>query len=178
MVVTIAALESPRRRLRSDLTRSLELDRCGVEVVSLGEPWLHTGGPVHSLPIAIFGWVAEQERVRLGERTRAGLARARRDGIRLGRPATRIDLRLARKLQQEGLAVRAIAKRLKVPPSTLHRGLAAAASTSTHRHRQARRLHHVAEGRDRRLRRRWRSRTSRRAPSILQSGFGPLACPR
>lgn len=86
---------------------------------------------MRSLLIAIFGWVAEQERVRLGERTRAGLARARRDGIRLGRPAKRIDLAVARELQGDGLAVRAIAKRLKVPRSTLHRALAAAASTSS-----------------------------------------------
>jgi putative DNA-invertase from lambdoid prophage Rac len=37
------------------------------------------------LLVAIFGSVAEQERTRLIERTKAGLERARREGKRLGR---------------------------------------------------------------------------------------------
>jgi putative DNA-invertase from lambdoid prophage Rac len=130
-VLLIWALDRLGRSMVGNLQAVLDLDRRGVEVVSLTEPWLDTGGPVRALLIAIFGWVAEQERVRLGERTKAGLARAKRDGIRLGRPATRIDLAVARELQGDGLSVRAIAKRLKVPPSTLHRALAATASTST-----------------------------------------------
>ncbi|MBF5046406.1 recombinase family protein [Aggregicoccus sp. 17bor-14] len=64
----------------------LGLDRLGVPVVSVREPWLDNTGPVRSLLVAIFGWVAEQERSRLIERTRAGLARARAQGKRLGRP--------------------------------------------------------------------------------------------
>lgn len=44
----------------------LDLDRRGVQVVSYEEPWLDTGGPVRSLLIGIFGWVAEQERLRIG----------------------------------------------------------------------------------------------------------------
>ena len=51
---------------------------------------LDTSGPVRHLlvAVAIFGWVAEQERTRLIERTRAGLDRARRQGKTLGRPRT------------------------------------------------------------------------------------------
>ncbi|WP_199733736.1 recombinase family protein [Corallococcus sp. CA041A] len=41
---------------------------------------------VRSLLVAIFGWVAKQERHRLIERTKAGLDRARAQGKRLGRP--------------------------------------------------------------------------------------------
>jgi DNA invertase Pin-like site-specific DNA recombinase len=69
-----------------NLADVLELDRIGVTVVSVRESWLDTGGPVRSLLIAIFSWVAEQERARLIERTKAGLAAARRKGKRLGRP--------------------------------------------------------------------------------------------
>jgi len=50
------------------------------------QAWLDTSGPVRPLLVAIFGWVAEQERARLIERTKAGLERARRQGKRLGRP--------------------------------------------------------------------------------------------
>lgn len=61
-----------------NLTDVLELDRIGVKVVSVRESWLDTGGPVRNLLIAIFSWCAEQERNRLVERTKAGLASARR----------------------------------------------------------------------------------------------------
>ena len=49
--------------------------------MSVCEPWLDTGGAVRPLLIAIFSWVAEQERAHLVERTKAGIARARRQGI-------------------------------------------------------------------------------------------------
>jgi hypothetical protein len=73
----------------SNLQAVLDLDRCGVQVVSIREPWLDTGSAVRPLLIAIFGWVAEQERVTIVARTKAGLERARRSGARLGRPPLR-----------------------------------------------------------------------------------------
>src|SRR5215510_1893582 len=67
--------------------------------------------------LAIFGWVAEQEKPRLSERTRAGLARARREGKRIGRPRriAAVDLPRLVKLRREGLSLRQIAQRLRVP---------------------------------------------------------------
>ena len=52
------------------------------------ESWLDTDSPVRPLLVAIFGWVAEQERTRLIERTKTGMARARREGKKIGRPRT------------------------------------------------------------------------------------------
>jgi Domain of unknown function (DUF4082) len=40
---------------------------------------------------SIWKQVAKQERVRLAERTRAGLERVRRSGVKLGRPAAKVD---------------------------------------------------------------------------------------
>lgn len=122
-VLVVWALDRFGRSMVGNLQAVLDLDRCGVEVVSVNEPWLDTGGPVRSLLIAIFGWVAEQERIRMGERTKAGLERARRQGVVIGRPRRAIDLRRAKSLLKEGLSLRQIAKRLKVPASTLHRAL-------------------------------------------------------
>jgi DNA invertase Pin-like site-specific DNA recombinase len=42
-------------------------------------------GPLRDLLVQLMGWVAEGERRRLIERTKAGLARARAGGTRLGR---------------------------------------------------------------------------------------------
>jgi DNA invertase Pin-like site-specific DNA recombinase len=83
--VVVWALDRVHRTMVGCITTVLELDRLGVEVVSIREPWLDTAGPVRSLLLAIFGWVAEQERARLIERTRAGLARAREKGTRSGK---------------------------------------------------------------------------------------------
>ena len=59
------------------LTDVLELDRIGVQVISVRESWLDTGSPVRTLLIAIFSWVAEQERNRLVERREDGSSRPR-----------------------------------------------------------------------------------------------------
>jgi DNA invertase Pin-like site-specific DNA recombinase len=70
----------------------------------------------------ILGAIAEFERARIQERVRAGLARARVQGVRLGRPRRRIDSeRLA---AVAGLPAREAARRLGVPRSTLQRLLA------------------------------------------------------
>ena len=63
-VLVIWALERFGRSMIGNLSDVLELDRIGVTVVSARETWLDTGGPVRSLLIAIFSWVAEQERAR------------------------------------------------------------------------------------------------------------------
>lgn len=86
--VAVWALDRLHRSMVGAINTVLELDRLGVPVLSVREGWLDTSGPVRPLLVAIFGWVAEQERARLIERTRAGLDRARREGRRLGRPPT------------------------------------------------------------------------------------------
>lgn len=84
--VAFWALDRAHRSMVATIEMVLELDRLGIPVLSTRELWLDTAGPVRSLLVAIFGWVAEQERTRLRERTRAGLARARSQGKRLGAP--------------------------------------------------------------------------------------------
>jgi len=122
-VLLIWALDRFGRSMVGNLQAVLELDRRGVEVVSVREPWLDTGGAVRPLLVAIFSWVAEQERAQLIARTKAGLDRARRRGVRLGRPVRRVDVKRARELEEQGASLRAIAKRLKVPTTTLDRAL-------------------------------------------------------
>jgi putative DNA-invertase from lambdoid prophage Rac len=126
-VLVVWALDRFGRSMTGNLTDVLELDRIGVQVVSVREPWLDTGGPVRSLLIAILSWVAEQERARLVERTKAGLERARRAGKRIGRPRRRFDVERARELRTEGKSLRQVSRELGVPQATLVRALARAA---------------------------------------------------
>ncbi|BDG08216.1 recombinase family protein [Anaeromyxobacter paludicola] len=109
----------------------LELDRLGVPVLSVREGWLDTSGPARPLLVAIFGWVAEQERTRLIERTKAGLERARRQGKRLGRPpASQVLLHAARDLVLAGVPVAEAARRKGVSRATLQRFLHAARASA------------------------------------------------
>lgn len=124
-VLIVWALDRFGRSMVGNLTDVLELDRIGVKVVSVRESWLDTGGPVRNLLVAIFSWAAEQERNRLVERTKAGVAAARRRGARLGRPPARLDRDRLIELHEQGLSVRKIAATLGVGPSTVQRKLSA-----------------------------------------------------
>lgn len=64
-----------------------DLKRNGVALKSLQEGWLDTSDEsMGQLLLAIFSWVAAQERTRISERTKAGLLKARENGKTLGRP--------------------------------------------------------------------------------------------
>lgn len=55
-----------------------------VEVISVREPYLSTLGPTRDLLLAIFGWVAEQEREMIRDRTKSALRQRKAPGVRLG----------------------------------------------------------------------------------------------
>jgi len=103
-----------------------ELARFKVAIVSVQDSWLdQPDGPLRDLLVQLLAWVAEGERRRLIERTRAGLARARREGKRFGRPPAPPDVR-ARVLAQAQLTASPtmISHVTCVPLRTVHRILA------------------------------------------------------
>ncbi len=64
-----------------------QLTQWGVGWRSYTQPFLDTGNEmVNSIVLAVLSAVAKQERVTISERTKAGLARVRRKGVKLGRP--------------------------------------------------------------------------------------------
>lgn len=64
------------------------LKRSHTSLKSLQEGWLDTADEgMGQLLLAVFSWVAKQERERISERTKAGLIRAKNNGKHLGRPA-------------------------------------------------------------------------------------------
>ena len=120
-VLVVFAIDRLGRSMVGNLEAITKLAECGVRVVSVTEPWLTMDGPVRDLLIAVFSWVAEQERARLRERTRAGLERARAQGKRLGRPRVEVDVEKAIALLATGLSYRKVARTLGCGASTLHR---------------------------------------------------------
>jgi len=74
-----------------------KLSRHGVKVLSYQESWTEAPGELGELLFAIAGWVARMESQRRSKRTKAGLARAKAQGKRLGRPPGSKDRRKRRK---------------------------------------------------------------------------------
>lgn len=126
VAVVVWSLDRLHRSMVGCLNDVLELDRLNVRVISVRESWLDTAGPVRSLLVALFGWVAEFERARLIERTKAGLARAKAEGKRLGRPPRKdreAKLEQVRALRAEGKGYGEIGRQLHLPPRTVARWL-------------------------------------------------------
>jgi DNA invertase Pin-like site-specific DNA recombinase len=84
--------------------------------------------PAGRLQLGVLMAVAEFERGIIRERVNVGLAAARERGVELGRPPT-INRRVVeiRKWKARGLGLRAIARQLKMPPSSVHKALSVAA---------------------------------------------------
>ena len=110
------------RSLRHMVAALEELAALGIEYVSVTEPF-DTTTPQGRLLIHLVSAFAEFERGILQERTRAGLAAAKRRGVRLGRPPAHIDIFKARMMRQQGKSLRTIARHMGVGASTLHRVL-------------------------------------------------------
>jgi DNA invertase Pin-like site-specific DNA recombinase len=86
-VLVVWALDRFGRNMAGNIADVIALDRLGIRVVSVREPWMDTTGPVRDLLVAIFSWCAQQERDRLIERTRAGIAVSKAKGVVWGRPS-------------------------------------------------------------------------------------------
>lgn len=120
----IWALDRLSREGIAKMSHYLEtLKSKGVRVLSHQEPWLDTGGPVADLLIAIFGWVAQQERIRISDRVRCGLKRARLEGKRLGRPPAEKNTTAINLLRKQGHSIRTIGQQLGLSAATVCRAL-------------------------------------------------------
>ena len=97
----------------------------GVNYRSFTEQYLDSTGIFKEAVIGILAAVAKQERVRLSERTIAGLQRAKAQGRVGGRPkAEDAEPKLSAmigQLRSEGRSIRAIAKEVGKSPNTILR---------------------------------------------------------
>jgi putative DNA-invertase from lambdoid prophage Rac len=101
-----------------------ELEHLGVGFVSLTEA-LDLTTPTGRAMAGLLAIFAEFEREILPERTQAGLAHARQNGKRLGRPATAaVYADEIRKLHRIGVSKSAIARQLRIGRTSVRRLLA------------------------------------------------------
>jgi DNA invertase Pin-like site-specific DNA recombinase len=113
---TLARLTSLDRHMLNQKASHL-----GVGFVSLTEA-LDLTTPIGRALAGLLAVFAEFEREILRERVRAGLAHARQNGKRLGRPATAaLHADRVRKLRRAGLSKSAIARRLHMGRTSVRR---------------------------------------------------------
>jgi len=124
-VVLVWRLDRWGRSVTDLLATLQELEHLGVGFVSLTEA-LDLTTPAGRAMAGLLAVFAEFEREILRERVRAGLADARRNGKRLGRPPTAaLHADEVRKLDRAGVSKSEIARRLQIGRTSVRRILSA-----------------------------------------------------
>jgi DNA invertase Pin-like site-specific DNA recombinase len=108
-----------REGVRKTLAYLERLDSWGVRWRSFMEPFFDSCGIMRDVVISIMATLAEQERINISDRTKAGLRRAHKGGKILGRPAFALDMAKVGARQAKGESLRTIAKAMKCSPSLL-----------------------------------------------------------
>ena len=83
-ILVVWKLDRLGRSMQHVVNTVLDLDRRGIGFRSLTEA-IDLTSSTGKLLLSVFGWLAEVERDLTTERTKAGLAAAKRRGVRLGR---------------------------------------------------------------------------------------------
>lgn len=83
-VLLVTRLDRFGRRLNDIWRMVSEIEKRGAALRSLSEPWMDTSQSFGRLGLSVLGWAAEMERAAILERTAQGLARAKKNGKRLG----------------------------------------------------------------------------------------------
>jgi putative DNA-invertase from lambdoid prophage Rac len=106
------------------------LTACGVGYKSLTETYLDSMGPFSDVVISLLSCIARQERLRVSERTIAGLMRVRAEGRVLGRPRVVSSPNRVIELRQQGMTLTAIAAELAISESSVYRALRSCQQTA------------------------------------------------
>ena len=127
-LIAIWSLDRLGRSLQHLIETVNELQSVGVDLY-MHKQALDTTTPAGKLAFSIFGAFAEFEKSLIVERVRAGLDRAKRNGVKLGRPSNLNDTVRAAivALRAKDVSIRTIASQLKVGTGTICSVLAAAA---------------------------------------------------
>lgn len=117
-VVLVWRFDRFARSTRELVTALEELQSYGVSFCSHCEE-IDTSGPLGKFMFTVISAFAEFERNIIVSRVRAGMAEAKRQGKRLGRPEVRIEREVIEEAIVKAGSVRAAAKALDMPEATL-----------------------------------------------------------
>jgi DNA invertase Pin-like site-specific DNA recombinase len=114
-----------REGVRETLNHLQRLNSYGINWRSFTEQYLDSCGIFKDAVLGILATIAKQERVRLSERTIAGLECARKQGRIGGRPRVVCDRARVERLHKAGKSLNEIAIAVGTSKSTVHRLLIA-----------------------------------------------------
>lgn len=110
-----------REGSRKTIAHLTQFETYGVGWHSFTEPYISTLGVFSDAIISLLAALARQERLRIGERTRAGLQRAKMNGKCLGRPRTPTErITQARHFRSQGLPFSEIGRRMGISRVRAH----------------------------------------------------------
>jgi DNA invertase Pin-like site-specific DNA recombinase len=115
-VVLVAAFDRVARSTRHFLQVVDELDSLGVVFLSRREN-IDTSGPMGRLFVTLIGSIAELEADLIRERVRAGMRRARLDGVRIGRAPMNVDRAAIVRDRLSGMTLTAVSRKWGVSRS-------------------------------------------------------------
>jgi DNA invertase Pin-like site-specific DNA recombinase len=110
-----------REGVLETLTCLNRLTAAGVGYRSFTEQYFDSCGIFKDAVISILATIAKQERIRISERVKAGLDRARSRGKVLGRPRKAMDAARIGRLRAQGASWRVIARQLACSARTARR---------------------------------------------------------
>ena len=97
-----------------------EFKHLGIDFVSFQEN-IDTSSPLGKAMFTIVSAIAELEADIIRERVVAGIANARTKGVKIGRPSPVIDQEEVRRLRDGGLTIRAIAEKMNLKKTFVHK---------------------------------------------------------
>jgi len=106
-----------------------ELKDHGVNYKSFTEPYLDSLGPFGDVIVSMLATIAAQDLLKISENTKAALAKKKAAGVQLGAPAKSAEvIAQVQRLKASGVSNQAIARALKMSPSTVAKYLLAASN--------------------------------------------------
>jgi putative DNA-invertase from lambdoid prophage Rac len=115
--IVVWKLDRLGRSLKHLVTTIEDLAAYGVSFIAPRDN-LDLSTPTGRLMMHVIGAMAEFERDLIKERVSAGVAAARKRGVRLGRPHTSVSADKVKALRDTGMPWRQVAKKLKVGTGT------------------------------------------------------------
>jgi DNA invertase Pin-like site-specific DNA recombinase len=128
-LVAVWSLDRLGRSLQHLVETVNELEAVGVDLY-IHQQALDTSTPAGKLAFSVFGALAEYERELIRERVKVGIQRAKRNGVKLGRPSNLTDTARAAilALRAKDVSIRRIASQLRVGTGTVYHVLASAST--------------------------------------------------
>ena len=103
-IVLVYRLDRAFRSVRDGVLALDQLTHWGIGFASVEEPYIDTTSPMGELMFTISAAWAQLEGAIIGQRVRAGIERARAQGIQLGRPSVPVDIDYVVRQRSAGLS--------------------------------------------------------------------------